>query len=584
MINFKKLTITLLFSYYAIGFYNTAQPMKFLERLRSGSKESSQQDPLQKKMDNFATAQQNLKFAREKAEAEGKTSSSSVGRAVYNLDKASKDLRSAINKASDRGELTQQHINDLESIRSKVENKEERRINEGRAKPLTREEQKTLETLKQVTKSNRQEEVSTQGKEAFIGFSDKQDPVSAPSPNAPTSLQKRLNNVQDFQAVQDARKDFEAAKQKSLDFSADVEAARKKAQETQNADDRARYNQLSDQLQNLNKAMMNKQNALLIEVEAAEKSVRSKVESPSPERQKSQSWTKIIQTDSDKAPSNITIGKKDFDTPPALPSRTSVFKKETSTQFATETQKKLTISEPQTVLTKSQIPIFEKGLKDAQKDWRLAEKDADTTRNAHLSYIAKVEKKYPDEAVLINQRDFEKSRIDEIQKNLQSDTAKTKANLEQQLKKADTQEFEDLSKRLLLVNKQIETQQQEINDRQKKLNNYEEKIKNIDSKILSEFKEIDRLGALRKEAETTKTNLGLEVQTIQRLLSEARNPEKQDSSPVPVTKESSGGRTGVALPPQSADEKQYSDEQKEIRRQARQENRTSQETFTTTDK
>gem|GEM_PF-5191546 len=532
--------------------WSNAQAIPFFGK--SSSQKEEKRDALTQKMDKFATAQQDLKNARERAEAGGKTSSRTIGKALANLDKTSRDLRSAVTRAERRGELSERHIEDLASIRSKIESKEARRTEEGRSKPLTSEERKTLEALAKVT-----------GKEAFVGLSDKKDPISAPRPGAPTSLQKRLDAVQDYKGVQGAQKDFDIAKQKSLDFATQVEAARQKVQKSQDPQDRLEYENLRDQQQRLNKSMAQKQNMLLIEVEAAEKSLKTaaekSVEAP-------RAWTKIIQTDTDKVPSGIKIGQKSPDAPPALPSRSSLFKKETSSRFAAETEKKLSISEPQAVVAKSQIPLFEQGLKDAQKDLRVAEKDAEITRNAHLAYIKKTEKKYPEETELINKRDFEKARISEIEKNLSTDTAKTQADLKSKLSKAiesgNSQEVSAISTRLDLVAKQIDEQKKEINDRRTKLDSYEKQIQNIDSKVMNEFKKIDELGTLRKAAEAKKTDLGLEVQSIQNLLKETREkaqtttPQTSEEKPSSSTPKDVLKRAGVSLPPQSEEDKALS--------------------------
>ncbi len=256
--------------------WSNAQAIPFFGK--SSSQKEEKRDALTQKMDKFATAQQDLKNARERAEAGGKTSSRTVSKALENLDKTSRDLRSAVTRAESRGELSERHIEDLASIRSKIESKEARRTEEGRSKPLTSEERKTLEALAKVTESTRttsptaeaptratlDESSRSSGKEAFVGLSDKKDPISAPRPGAPTSLQKRLDAVQDYKGVQGAQKDFDIAKQKSLDFATQVEAARQKVQKSQDPQDRLEYENLRDQQQRLNKSMAQKQNMLLI--------------------------------------------------------------------------------------------------------------------------------------------------------------------------------------------------------------------------------------------------------------------------------------------------------------------------------
>lgn len=625
--NLKILKRALLLLASVVALTGSARPMKYLSKISPFSKPSIDQQ-----MNRFENAQYRLRDARAEAEKQGKTSSRTVGRAVEELNKASQDLRSTVTKAQARGDLSNEHVERLDSFRARIERKDVRRIDEGRSKPLTNEERKTLETLTEVTKPLRTtSSIETVPQAIPTGFfpASKGDASvmlgeKGNDPRPLKSFQDRIKAMQDNQDVQKAQKEFDDAKQKSIALEAQFRAAQ---QSDKN------FKELKDEFLKVNKSMMQKQNVLLIELEAAEKSSKPTIEKPV---ETPRAWTKVIQTDTDKVPSGIKIGQKTADTPPALPSRSSVFKKETSSSFATESEKKLSVSEPRAVITKGQIPLFEQGLKDAQRDLRAAEKDAESARNAHLSFIGKTEKKYPDEALLINNRDFEKARISEIEKNLSSDTARTHADLKNRLNKAresgDMQEATALSSRLDSVAKQIDAQRKEISERQTKLDTYEKQIQNIDPKVMSEFKKIDELGAARKAAETKKTDLGLEVQGIQNLLKDAREktqvstpqvseektsagvqsvstsqealkkagaaipqqsddekglssglaaflkvkpaPQEERTGPIPVTKDSPGGRTGVALPKQSDSEKEYSKLPKQEKM------RIMQETFT----
>lgn len=628
--NLKILKRALLLLAATLAPSDSAHPMKYLSRISPFSKPSIDQQ-----MNRFENAQYRLRDARAEAEKQGKTSSRTVGRAVEELNKASQDLRSTVIKAQARGDLSNEHVERLDSFRARIERKDVRRIDEGRSKSLTNEERKTLETLTEVTKPLRASPSTetapqavptgffpTSKGDASVMLSEKGNDPAYKKPIK--SFQDRIEAMKDNEYVQKAQREFDDAKQKSIALEAQFRAAQPSDKN---------FKELKDEFLKVNKSMMQKQNVLLIELEAAEKSSKPTIEKPV---ETPRAWTKVIQTDTDKVPSGIKIGQKTADTPPALPSRSSVFKKETSSSFATESEKKLSVSEPRAVITKGQIPLFEQGLKDAQRDLRAAEKDAESTRKAFLTFKAKTENKYPKESELLNNRDFEKARIIEIEKNLSSDTKRTLVDLDNRLSEArksgNMQEVTALSSRLDSVTKQIDAQKKEIGERQTKLDAYEKQVQNIDPKVMNEFEKINELGAARKAAETKKTDLGLEVQGIQNLLKDAREktqvstpqvseekpstsvqrvstpqealekvgarrpqqaddeknlssglaeflkgkpaPQEEKTGPIPVTKDSPGGRTGVALPPQSAFEKKYSQLPKQEKM------RIMQETFT----
>lgn len=257
---------------------------------------------------------------------------------------------------------------------------------------------------------------------------------------------------------------------------------------------------------------------------------------------------------SERSSSSVTIGNK---------------RRQSDVIEVKSSREPLKISEPINVVRKPSIPIneMENVLKDANKDLRTAEKNADKARSTHMAYEDKLRKEHPLESEIFNKRDFEKARIEEITKNLAGDSAQTRKKIETELKKAiesgDTKATSEFKRRLDVADEKILEQKKDVVARQGKLDEYEKIAQGIDPTIIKKFNAAEDLKINRLAAEEQRTKLGLEVNTINQAIQEAKKPtttvksaetstqEETIKGPIPVKGKD---RTGVSLPPQSEEE------------------------------